>query len=736
MRKKRIDFRSIIIGLVCLSALIAVSVIYMTNLNDRIKDDSKENLLEISEKNALAIRSGIQSNFDVLNTLAAYIESDDIDNKEAIIEKLKKVAQRYDYKRIGIADVDGSCLTSDNVTLSISHREYYQASLKGKEHVALLHDIIGENGDKIMVYSVPLYHEKTIAGVLFIVKDTNEVANNLLVNSFHGHGYSLLADDKGKIILQQTDKKELPDISYLDQLTHKGAKAIQKDTEAQKGVISFDYQNKSQLMAYQPLFVNDWYVVSIVPSSVITQQIASFTGMAFLTWLGIIGVFTVLIGYIYYSYHKTNKKMENILFKDNLTEFDNFNRFKLDVQEFLNNRKQEPCTLIEFDINDFKMFNKIHGYVNGDILLKYITRHANANCEKGECCARIGEDRFVVCCLEDDREIIIKRINTFYTTLSRVFHQEYPGMEFQLCFGVYIIPFGDCNLMKCLDKAIYAKNHIKYNHDTYISFYDEQMYELILREKQMEERMVKALEDREFVVYLQPKVDVKTFEIVAAEALIRWIDPVKGMISPGEFIPLFERNGFLEKLDMFVFETICSTLAKWQKEHKNMICISVNISKSYMFVEGFAQRLKTILDHYELSARYIELEITESVIFENSVSLVAIIKELKSYGFTISMDDFGSGYSSLNMLKEVPIDVIKLDQVFFRNSEENKNKSDLIIEGLLDMIRLLHIDTVAEGIETEEQIQFLKRVQCHIAQGFYFYRPMPIKKLEAILNDE
>ncbi|MEG1732082.1 MAG: EAL domain-containing protein, partial [Longicatena sp.] len=173
---------------------------------------------------------------------------------------------------------------------------------------------------------------------------------------------------------------------------------------------------------------------------------------------------------------------------------------------------------------------------------------------------------------------------------------------------------------------------------------------------------------------------------------------------------------------------------RWHKENKKMITISVNVSKSYVFSEGFAKRLHSVAKANQVETKYLELEITENTMIENLDELITVINELKSYGFKVSMDDFGSGYSSLNMLKDVPIDIIKLDQVFFKGNDKNKEKSNFIVEGLLRMVDLLHIDTVAEGIETLEQLKFLQRVHCHIAQGFYFYHPMPILELEKILN--
>ena len=463
----------------------------------------------------------------------------------------------------------------------------------------------------------------------------------------------------------------------------------------------------------------------------IILPIVLFSPMA----LTIVMILVGMLFHLYRRYQRNNQQMEKLMFEDTLTHCDNFHRFKIQVEELLRGN-HDKVALVEYDILDFKMFNKLYGYRAGDELLKEIARISRMYCRHDEYCARMSDDRFVILWQEDNEKAVCQRIHTLYTTLMKSYERNDIHVMFHLCFGVYMMKEEDHDIMKCLDLAIYAKNHIKRNGEEFISFYDTTMYEQLIAERKMEECMELALDNGEFVVYLQPKVNVYEDKIVAAEALVRWHDPKQGRISPETFIPLFERNGFLEQLDLYVFEIICKTLASWHRQGKEMIGISVNISKSYMFKEGFGQRLKTIVDHYEVPYDLIELEITESIIFENSQELIAVIKELKGYGFRISMDDFGSGYSSLNMLKEIPIDVIKIDQVFFRSSEDCQERAHLIVESILQMVELLQMDVVAEGIETKEESEFLKRIHCPIAQGFYYYCPMPIAELERILNEK
>lgn len=742
MRRKdhHVLLQSVAIGAACLLLLVSVASYYMRYLNDNITAEIKTNLSEVSRKNTDSIRKGMCSNLNQLETIAEYIQYENLDDHASIVNRLRTISDKNGLKRMAIVDLHGDADTTDNKTVNVADRSYFKNALQGKSSISsVLSDKIDHN-KKINVYAAPIMRGDKVEAVIYSVKGTNDVAKDLLISSFNGSGYSMLVDATGEVVLRAKDQNTDNDFHNLNELNYEDSDSDEKDDNATSGIATYyDEHGEKYFMAYETLGINKWSVVSVVPASVVSSQIASFMQMAVFTWVIIILVFMVLLLYIYLSWHRNNRKMQKVLFKDALTGYDNFNRFKMDVDQILNDKKHGPLgTLIELDIEDFKMFNKIHGYEIGDELLKYIMRCINLYCGINERCARISDDRFVIYWEETDENQLTKRINQMYSNIIMIFESEtkYTDVKFHLCFGVYIIEPQERNLMRSLDKAIYAKNHIKQKHDVYISFYNAEMYQQVLKEKYMLERLDKALENGEFVVYLQPKVDVNTFQIVAAEALVRWRDPAKGLVPPNEFIPLFERTGDLYKIDYYVFNKVCRMLHRWQNEHRKMITISVNLSKSYIFSKGFAQHLFDILQANHLSPEYLELEITESTMLENPKDLVAVVEELKSFGFKISMDDFGSGYSSLNMLKEVPIDVIKLDQVFFHHSKENQRKSNLIVAGLCQLIDMLHIETVAEGIETMEQLKFLQRVKCHIAQGFYFYRPMPIPELEHILNDE
>ncbi len=247
----------------------------------------------------------------------------------------------------------------------------------------------------------------------------------------------------------------------------------------------------------------------------------------------------------------------------------------------------------------------------------------------------------------------------------------------------------------------------------------------------------KAIENNEFEVYYQPKFRFNDEKIIGAEALIRWNNPEKGFLVPGKFIPLFEHNEFIEKIDTFVFSNVCKFLEDWNVSGKGKNCprpitVSFNLSRYHLYNPNLISEMTKIAQNHNIGKNHIEVELTESIMFDNQKKLVKVMNDIKNAGFTVSLDDFGSGYSSLNLLKDVPADVIKLDKEFLSSVPVNA-KGTIIITSVIEMAKKMKITTVAEGVETKVQSDMLKKIGCDIAQGFYYAKPMPLADFKALL---
>lgn len=401
-----------------------------------------------------------------------------------------------------------------------------------------------------------------------------------------------------------------------------------------------------------------------------------------------------------------------------ITNDKNPQSFNDEVARIFKRYPDRKYALIQFDTVNFKMLNKQYGESFGDELLSFFIDNLNHICDDDQLYVRLTADVFMILTPYDDVDDILMLIDKIKHVLSG-----YKGVDYRFVFGISYVRDLKEPLRTYGDAAAIARQSVKGNALKYYAFYDDHMIDGVSSDKWIEDRMEKALDNREFVMYLQPKYDIANEKIVGAEALVRWVHPDKGIIPPNDFIPLFERNGFIVKLDQFMWEEACKTLDSWSKTNKPMIPISVNVSRKHMTANDiYIHYLNNLILKYGIDKKYLELEITETL---DDSYMNNTIQHLKKNGYTLLMDDFGSGYSSLNTLKDTQFDVIKIDRGFlcdFIDSERGKS----IIKHIISMSKEIGLDIVAEGVETLEQTKFLIDCGCNVAQGFYYAKPMTV----------
>ncbi len=444
------------------------------------------------------------------------------------------------------------------------------------------------------------------------------------------------------------------------------------------------------------------------------------------TWLAVVAV--VLLGGIV-TYTLLNRKLTNLKVQkkeydilqkkmqhDELTGVYNKQYFYEIAREMIDVSDRNMCIAM-MDITNFKVFNEMYGIENGDKLLKYIASELKMIVRQYDgIVARFNADHFYICMEEEmfNEDNFPKRFKK--TVVDNV--------DVSVTYGVYVVGAQkDVPVNIMCDRASMA-NHEKDNKSAgYIRYYTEEDRSRIVKQKEIENDMEEALEQRQFCVYVQPKYDIYKKEIIGGEALARWIHPEKGMISPGEFIPVFEKNGFIRYLDYYIWEETCRVLSDLKAKNAQNYPVSINVSRAHFYSNELKGKLLELLEKYKLEPQDLELEITETICAEDSGIINKQIKELQNEGFRIAMDDFGSGYSSLNMLKEIPLDIIKMD-LRFLDSAENVEKSHKILGTLVDLAKSLELHVVVEGVETKEQVEFLEGLGGVCAQGFYFSRPV------------
>lgn len=427
---------------------------------------------------------------------------------------------------------------------------------------------------------------------------------------------------------------------------------------------------------------------------------------------------------------KHNSELQHMLEYDALTDVYNRYGFCGRTAQLLKGQKDRSFVLMKIDIEQFKVINELYGVPMGDHILQMIADSLRDFLNGNGILGRLEADHFVLCVPAD---------SAYISRLRSYLQEQVSGVgipsQIRLFYGIYPINDRKISVELMCDRCDLALKSVKGNYNLNYAVYDEKMHERVLLEQEMSNDMEKALVEGQFQVYYQPVYSLDSERIASAEALVRWFHPQKGMISPGAFIPFFEKNGFIVKLDAYIREQVARALVEMKTKGKKQIPVSVNISRLELYAPNFGENLLKLLEKYELPYSLMRLEITESAYTDNPMQLIQEISFLQKTGFYILMDDFGSGYSSLNMLKEVPVDILKLDMKFL-SGEDLYGRESNILSYIIQMTQSMGMTTVAEGIETEEQVEFLKKLSCKYGQGFYYARPMPLNDFIQKLEEE
>ncbi len=425
--------------------------------------------------------------------------------------------------------------------------------------------------------------------------------------------------------------------------------------------------------------------------------------------------------------------IDRLISKDSLTGLLTLPKFEAEAMKLIASGKNLNYVIVYSDFDKFKYINDEWGYSAGNDILKFYAENVLGFLTPGELFCRISGDIFVNLFIYRNKAELMERIKVIYNTINQAYKTHYPKVNPIIISGLYFMTEEDRVLSIAMDKANTARKRLKGFHKSTLSIYDDNLHKAITKEKMIENQMHDALKNQEFIVYMQPKIDLRSLNIVGAEALVRWKNQSGELMNPSEFIPIFEKNGFILELDFYVYEKAFYMLRSWLDMGKRDLIISVNVSRLHIDDELFIPKLEALLEKYRIPARLIEIEITESIFMKGLDRLKRFINRLRKRGFLISIDDFGSGFSSLNLLKTLPIDILKLDKDFFMyNVMDEKDK--IVITNIINLAKGLGLKVISEGVETMDQARFLKENHCDMVQGYFFYKPMPMEELEKLID--
>lgn len=732
---RNLSARHFIIAAILLVAIIFGAWHFVLSTKQDITLQEHSFLSELSMQHAVTIQNTVQMELDKLTAIANYVGSSEELDIEEILTLLTSECERSSYKRMGFAPEDGIAITTDGQNVDLNDRYYYLRARNGSPSVSdRLVDKV--DGCYINVYAVPVYHKKSVAGVIIATNETTRFTQLLATEAFDGEGFSYVVTDEGMPVIYTSHKNSASEFDNLfDEMKKSGMSGEEVDlirrnmSENVSGVYEYGLQGVERIGAYHKVGINDWYVVSVVPKDVVSQKASYIILRNAKVSLVMIAVVFLFFLYIAILSRKNKRSLLKIAFYDELTGVSNLNGFKKEAKRLITEHPKQQYVIGKLDIQGFKGINGLLGEKIGDLMIQLMAETVfKVKTEKDlnhRILGRVHADEFLILdTCEGNEEEIVTNILSFEQRFNTVAAAILDNHKVHFRYGGYFLEQGETDIQNAIEKANLAHGLARKKKDSKICFYDDDMRHKLYLETELESKMEDALAKGDFKVFLQAKYELKGDSIAGAEALVRWRQPDGSLISPNVFIPLFEQNGFITKLDFYMFEQVCRIIQDWIDRGRPVVTVSVNFSKLHVSNPNFVSRVVEIANQYRIPKKYLELEFTETVIFNNEDTLVKIITKLHEEGFSVSMDDFGTGYSSLGLLKNLSVDVIKMDRSFFLDSSDNA-RAKSVIECVMQMAKRLNIHTVAEGIETKERVEFLREVGCDMVQGFYFAKPIP-----------
>ena len=711
--------------------ILILSFFYVGYVKELIYQNIYQNISELSKQTVTQLKLSITDQKKFVEIMVESIDSGYFKTQEEIFERYNKDLENYHFTRLVILDKQGNGITSDGhqVTNYKNIEEFF-----AQEEVYLSENrpsTVSNNQVNIYAKTFQLNGEEKVLMATINTKDYKEI----LLRRLFGKGGTYLINSKGTVLIDSFDniKQENSNLfDYMrtayeikDQKENEKIETMKKNIQEQKQE-TFDIKLGKDIyfIHYEKLGINDWYVVTSAADDIIANQLIKLVIISVVLCL-VINLFMIGITvYIDLSGQKQNHKLYKVAYIDPITKLGNEAYFKENGTKYLQNQVSKEKYILTLDINKFKALNNIYGYGFCNEILKKVGKELENIVPENNMTCRISNDIFAsLFTYEKNIHLLLEKIVKQISIIS-IGDRNIP---INLAIGTYKVKLADRDINKILDKAYLARAQVKgsYHHNYYL--FDERLEKELMEEQKIESCMEEALKNQEFQIYYQPKTYTKDEKIAGAEALIRWQTKDK-MIPPDKFIPLFEKNKFIIKLDLYIFEQVCKDLVDWKNKYQYMPTISINVSKEHFIDENFVMQYVKICKKYKIEPNKIDLEITESATIDSNVDILKVLNNIKKQGFIISIDDFGTGYSSLSMLQNMPIDIIKIDKVFIDKADLQSNQN--IINDIMFIAKHLKVKTIVEGVETQEQVKFVNEIGCDIIQGYYYSKPINREEFE------
>lgn len=715
--------------------VILIGFFYDINkVTDRLIDRS---IIQQEVEKELSVSRSLDLNLDTLERIADRLTSSNLDNAKYVYLLCRQYIDSGQFEYLNFADKTGKLYYNDKTVTDISMWEDFQNAMKGENTISS--PIRDEKSGKMLVrFTVPVRNQQGIQGVLVGSRLVADVEREILGEETTKTA-SVIVDDKQIITfttLKQADRSYSNDV--WEEIQESGITFSQKDVELMKANILQGVSGKIRLegtdfyVSYVPLSARTgWTLVSFI----IDTDYGVYRKSVYSISVGSIFLAILVIALFCYYVIRLDKKKAEELYKveliDGLTNVGNKNAFYEMLTDTFRHHDKKTYIIFLFDIHNFKLINYNYTYQQGDRVLCCIADSLKKIVSQKDRISRQSSDCFAILVEKDafDEKVIMQ------TLLEDIHAKLGAGIARAIRFsaGYYEVTDRKEDIRNMVDKATVAWKCAKEREENCVAYNETILLEQ-LKIKQIEDSQTKALLTDEFKVYLQPKVDLRKSTICGAEALVRWISKDLGFMAPDEFIPVVEANGFIKVIDFYVLQQVCKDIRHRLDQREKVVPISVNQSRITILDDEYLKRIRRIIDEYQIPVKYLDFEVTESLFIGDYKTIIQILTQIHEMGISISMDDFGSGYSSLNLLKNMSIDNLKIDKEFLAESEKS-DQSKVIIKSLIEMARELDIRVVCEGVEQKEQVEFLKNIQCDEAQGYYYDRPISAQEFYRKLSE-
>ena len=675
--KNRVWILVALISLISLLISKLVLIDFRDNIQKRSKKEAEATILSVSAQNVELINSRFTEKIETLRSISMHLSELKTCSQKELVDHLKHINKVLKFYNLGLTNQSGICLTTLDEKFQLNNYEYIQKGFKGEE--SFTESYLSEDGTmNLNILSVPVYQDGSIKYVLTATYRSLDYINLLSISSFEGNGSSIVLDKNGDIV---ADSVIDPTIDYnifydKDRVEEELSTMLDDMNNLLKGYVCYYYEGEKFIAYYEPLNFDDWYLVTYVPYKYISSnadEMSNITVKFVSSIMMTVFLLMLLLGVTYIYYMK---RLNNMIFVDDVTKKKNYNW----LENFYTYDKMQQLkdkALLVIDIDNFKMINTKYGIQIGNKVLLEISKIFN-EVLKNDSIYRDKNDIFVALIQYDSKEMIISKLKMYQKALEMRYTLE--------------------------------------------------------EKKEIEAEFKNAIKNNEFKIWYQPKYDSRDNSVIGAEALVRWQKPDGVIVSPAKFIPTYEENGQIIDLDMEVVRLTCKNISELKNKGIRVVPISINLSRYQVENPLFESTLSQIIHDYQIEPRDIVFEITETALSHNEEKLQEMIAAIVNMGFKVHMDDFGMGASGLHTISKFDFVGIKIDKVFIDLIGQKKN--DIVLEMIISLIRKLNLEVIAEGVEKEEQVKFLREKNCYIIQGYYFNKPLPEDKFNKLMVEE